>query len=97
MFLLAGLGYALFKTGKVSQEGSKAIGNILIYLVLPASLQPMKLALLLAISCPVGSNVAVYAQLHGKDYPYAVGTVILSTLFSLVTIPAMIWLTSVIW
>ena len=71
--------------------------SLLLLSVLPASLQPMKLALLLAISCPVGSNVAVYAQLHGKDYPYAVGTVILSTLFSLVTIPAMIWLTSVIW
>ena len=38
MFLLAGLGYALFKTGKVSQDGSKAIGNILIYLVLPATI-----------------------------------------------------------
>ena len=71
--------------------------SLLLLSVLPASLQPMKLALLLAISCPVGSNVAVYAQLHGKDYPYAVGTVILSTLFSLITIPALIWLTSVVW
>ena len=43
----------------------------------------MKLAVLLAAACPVGSNVAVYAQLHGKDYPYAVETVVLSTLFSI--------------
>ena len=57
----------------------------------------MKLALLLAIACPVGSNVAVYAQLHGKDYGYAVETVVISTLLSVVTIPAIAWLASQIW
>ena len=36
MFLLAGLGYALFKTGKITREGSASLGNILIYLALPA-------------------------------------------------------------
>ena len=36
MFLLAGIGFILFKTGKISQEGSKALGNILIYAALPA-------------------------------------------------------------
>ena len=65
--------------------------------LLPGSLHDMKLALLLAIACPVGSNVAVYAQLHGKDFPYAVGTVIVSTLFSLVTIPLLVWLAGLIW
>jgi predicted permease len=57
----------------------------------------MKLALLLAIACPVGSNVAVYAQLHGKDYPYAVGTVVISTLLAVVTIPAAAWIARMIW
>lgn len=28
MFLLAGVGYALFKSGKITKEGSKSIGNI---------------------------------------------------------------------
>ena len=65
--------------------------------LLPGSLHDMKLALLLAIACTVGSNVAVYAQLHGKDFPYAVGTVIVSTLFSLVTIPLLVWLAGLIW
>ena len=65
--------------------------------LLPASMQDMKFALLLAISCPVGSNVAVYAQLHGKDYPYAVGTVIASTVFSLITIPLLVWFSGLIW
>jgi predicted permease len=57
----------------------------------------MKLAVLLAAACPVGSNVAVYAQLHGKDYPYAVETVVLSTLFSILTIPAIVSLAGVLW
>ena len=42
--------------------------SLLLLTLLPASLYSMKMALLLAISCPVGANVAVYAQLHGKDY-----------------------------
>ena len=36
MFLLAGIGFILFRTGKITQEGSKTIGNMLIYIVLPA-------------------------------------------------------------
>ena len=51
------------------------------------------------MACPGGNpvNVAVYAQLHNKDYAYAVETVILSTLFSIVTIPALVALTGLIW
>ena len=71
--------------------------SLLLLALLPSSFQDMKLALLLAIACPVGSNVAVYAQLHGKDYPYAVETVIVSTLFSLLTIPLMVWLSTILW
>ena len=36
MFLLAGIGFLLFKSGKITLEGSKTIGNILIYGSLPA-------------------------------------------------------------
>ena len=57
----------------------------------------MKTALLLAVACPVGSNVAVYAQLHGKDHAYAVETVVISTLLSVLTIPAVVWLAALIW
>ncbi len=35
MFLLAGVGFAMFKTKKITPEGSKTIGNILIFLSLP--------------------------------------------------------------
>lgn len=65
--------------------------------LVPDTLRDMKTALLLAIACPVGSNVAVYAQLHGQDYPYAVETVVISTLFSLFTIPAVVYLSSILW
>ncbi len=36
MFILAGIGFVLFRTGKISHEGSRTIGNILIYISLPA-------------------------------------------------------------
>ena len=63
----------------------------------PANLNGMKTVLLIAAACPVGSNVAVYAQLHGKDYPYAVETVVISTALSLATIPLTVWASSMIW
>lgn len=56
-------------------------------MLLPVGSAQLKQALLIAVSCPVGSNVAVYAQLHNKDYAYAVETVVLSALLSLLTIP----------
>ena len=65
--------------------------------LIPGNFIDMKMALLLAAACPVGSNVAVYAQLHGKDYPYAVETVIISTLLSIVTVPAFVALAGIIW
>ena len=65
---------------------------LLLMCLVPDAWYDMKLALLLAAACPVGSNVAVYAQLHGQDYPYAVETVIISTILSIVTIPAVTWL-----
>lgn len=63
----------------------------------PQAWYDMKLALLIAAACPVGSNAAVYAQLHGGDYPYAVEMVVISTLLSIVTIPAIIAAAQLLW
>ena len=71
--------------------------TLILLLFVPGSWMDMKMALLLASACPVGSNVAVYAQLHGKDYPYAVETVIISTLLSIITIPAVVALAGMVW
>lgn len=49
-------------------------------------------ALLIAASAPVGANVAIYAQIHGKDYIYASKTVVVSTLLSVVSLPLVIGL-----
>ena len=65
-----------------------ALALVVIALV-PFGNTEMKLALLIAIACPVGSNVAVYAQLHNSNYAYAVETVVISTLFSIITIPVL--------
>lgn len=70
---------------------------VLLLSLLPDALYAMKMALLLAIACPVGSNVAVYAQLYEKDYPYAVETVVISTLFSILTIPLIVQCTAFFW
>ncbi len=71
--------------------------SILLLSLLPHAYNDMKLVLLIAVACPVGSNVAVYAHLHQKDYPYAVETVIISTVFSIVSIPAIVWLSGLLW
>ena len=65
--------------------------------LLPASMTELKMALLIAAACPVGTNVAVYAQLYDCDYPYAVETVVISTLLSIVTIPVIVGMGSWFW
>lgn len=65
---------------------------VLLLLFIPSGFQTVRLVLMITAACPVGANVAVYAQLHGRDYGYAVSTVIVSTLFSVLTIPSIIYL-----
>lgn len=64
--------------------------SMLVLFFLPAEFAEMKMALLIVAACPTGSNVAVYAQLYDSDYSYAVETVIISTLLSIVTIPLIV-------
>lgn len=65
--------------------------------LIPSEYYEMKMALLIAIACPVGSNVAVYAQLHNCDYAYSVETVIISTFLAVITMPLMVQLATMIW
>lgn len=64
--------------------------------LLPAEFAEMKMALLIVAACPVGSNVAVYAQLYDSDYSYAVETVIISTLLSVISIPLLVQLATML-
>lgn len=73
-----------------------ALSLLLLYFI-PNTYIEVKISLFLATACPVGSNVAVYAQLHGKNYIYAVQTVVLSTLLSMATIPLWVLIIQYLW
>lgn len=64
--------------------------------VFPVENPVMKDCILIAAACPVGSNIAVYAQLYDSDYKYAVETVVISTIFSIATIPAVMALSNIL-
>ena len=71
--------------------------SILLLSFLPDPWREPRTALLLASACPVGANAAVYAQLHHGDYPYAVESIILSTLISLFTLPLVMEMSYLFW
>lgn len=71
------------------------VSLLLLYFV-PEEFAELKMALLIVAACPTGSNVAVYAQLYDSDYSYAVESVIISTLFSIVTIPLIVQVANII-
>lgn len=73
------------------------LAAMLVLKVLPDHFSEMRLALFIAAACPVGSNVAVYAHLHNKDYSYAVETVVITTLLSFFSLPFMVLLTNLLW
>ena len=60
--------------------------TLLLLWLLPVD-KTMALTVLIAACAPVGSNVAVYAQLYNEDYPYACKTVALSTVLSVLSMP----------
>lgn len=71
--------------------------SLLLLCLVPNIFIDVKMSLFLAAACPVGSNVAVYAQLQGKNYIYAVQAVVLSTLLSMVTIPLWVIIIQYLW
>ncbi|WP_310601835.1 AEC family transporter [Anaerosporobacter sp.] len=73
------------------------IVTLLLLCFLPQTWLNIKIALLIASACPVGSNVAVYAQLHNQSHVYAVETVVISTLLSILTIPTLVFLANWLW
>ncbi len=56
-----------------------------------------KLAVLIGASAPVGMNVAIFAQIHGKDYPRSVKSICLSTLFSIASMPFIAAVAGMLW
>ena len=70
---------------------------LLCFWALPKGVLDIKTAVFISAICPVGSNVAVYAELHGKDYSHAVKTVTASTVLAIITMPLFIMLASLLW
>lgn len=56
----------------------------------------IKLAILLAASAPIGSNVAIFAHMQNLDYTKAVKNVCVSTLLSIVTMPLIAMIASLV-
>lgn len=64
--------------------------SLLIFKLIPVGTTSIKLALLIVLSAPVGSNVAMFAQKFKQSYTYAVEIVMLSTILSIVIMPLFI-------
>lgn len=71
--------------------------TIALLTLLPKEYLTLKLTILIAASAPVGSNVAIFAQLYGKEYTQAVKDVCLSTILCIATMPVMIGIANWIW
>lgn len=71
--------------------------SIAVLSLIPAQYQDIRLAALIAASAPVGSNVAIFAQLNGLDYTRAVKGVCLSTVCSILTMPLIVGIAGIIW
>lgn len=71
--------------------------TLLVLTPIPAKYLTLKLAILVVAATPVGSNVAIFAQLHNQDYTQAVKSVCLSTLCCIVTIPLLLAAAGKVW
>ena len=69
---------------------------MLVFRFLPFGGTAMKLSILLAGACPVGSNVAVFAQQYDKDYRKGVEYVCVSTLLSILALPLVIFVANLL-
>ena len=61
--------------------------SVLIVKLIPFGDIDLKTAILLAAACPVGSNVAIFAQQYGNDYHRGIENVCVSTILSILTLP----------
>ena len=68
--------------------------TLVVFMVLPFGSTTIKMAIFIAAACPVGSNVAIFAQQYDTDYHSAVEQVCMTTIFCLVTLVLMTTLAS---
>lgn len=66
-------------------------------LLIPEKYNEIKTVILIATSAPVGVSLAIFAEQYGSDYVYGSRIISLSTFMSMLTIPAIIYLSNIIW
>lgn len=71
--------------------------TLLLLCLVPGEYHTIRVAVLLAAAAPVGSNVAIFAQIYGENYRDAVKDVCLSTLCSILTMPVIIASANFLW
>lgn len=71
--------------------------TMLCLFLIPEGFGTVRLAVMLAAAAPVGSNVAIFAQIYDKEYMDAVKDVCLSTVLSILTMPVVIGIANYIW
>lgn len=71
--------------------------TMLCLFLIPEDFGTVRLAVMLAAAAPVGSNVAIFAQIYDKEYTDAVKDVCLSTVLSILTMPVVIGIANYIW
>lgn len=64
------------------------IVTLIVVCLIPGVKMEIRQVILIAGCTPVGSNIAIFAKQYDKDYRLSVVTVCLSTVFSIVTVPA---------
>lgn len=73
------------------------LATIAVLSLVPNSWNTIRMTLLIASSTPVGVMLAIFSQMFGKDYEYGARIVSLSTVLSLLTIPFMIIVATLLW
>lgn len=74
-----------------------SIVAVLIIWVIPIQVPALKLALTIASCSPTAMNAALLSQVYGGDYEYGSRLVLLSTILSLVSLPLMMALASLLY
>lgn len=70
--------------------------TVAVFKFIPFGSDELKIAVLITAACPVGANVAIFAQMYGKDSTKAVEQVCVSTILCFITLPMIISLAEAI-
>lgn len=64
--------------------------TLVVFWLMPFIPTDIRMTVLISMATPVGANVAMYAQLYDRDYPYACQAVALTTIASIAMLPLFI-------